>query len=136
MKQGSLYVFPFPAFLLFAAQQLDVLHTVDELHQIILIDGHLFEVLPVQVGPLAHEELYPAYVEDTEKEKEQENLQVVHGKHSTEDDDGDSCKQNAQHGLGEETLDTFMIFDAANQVAGQLAVEEPHGQAHQLDEEI
>ena len=136
MKQGSLYVFPFPSFLLFASQQFDVLHTVYHLHQVVLIDGHLFEVLPVEVGTLAHEELHPAYVEDTEKEKEQENLQVVHGKHSTEDDDGDSCKQNAQYGLGEEHLYTFMIFNAANQVAGQLAVKEPHGQAHQFDEEV
>ena len=37
-------------------------HTVDELHQIILIDGHLFKVLPVQVGPLAHEQLYPTHI--------------------------------------------------------------------------
>ena len=136
LEQGSLYVLPFPSFLLFAPQKLDVLHAVYHLHQVVLIDGHLLEVFPVEVGALAHEQFHPADVEDAEEEKEEEYFQVVHGKHCTEDDDGDGGKQDAQHGLGEEHFYAFEVFDAADQVACQLTVEEAHGQAHQLDEKV
>ena len=44
--------------------------------------------------------------------------------------------KNIEHGLGEETLDAVVVFDAAYQVACQFAVKEPHGQPHQLGEEI
>ena len=131
-----MYVFPFPAFLLFAAQQLDVLHTVDELHQIILIDGHLFKVLPVQVGPLAHEQLYPTHIGCAEQNENEEYFPAVYGQHDTEDDYREGREQNIEHGLGEETLDAVVVFDAAYQVACQFAVKEPHGQPHQLGEEI
>lgn len=79
-------MFPIPSVLLFAAQQLDVLHTVDELHQIILIDGHLFKVLPVQVGPLAHEQLYPTHIGCAEQDENEEYFPAVYGQHDTEDD--------------------------------------------------
>ena len=101
-EERSLYVFPFPAFLLFAAQQLDVLHTVDELHQIILIDGHLFKVLPVQVGPLAHEQLYPTHIGCAEQNENEEYFPAVYGQYDTEDDYREGREQNIEHGLGEE----------------------------------
>ena len=54
--------------------------------KIILIDGHLFKVLPVQVGPLAHEQLYPTHIGCAEQNENEEYFPAVYGQHDTEDD--------------------------------------------------
>ena len=135
-EQGSLDIFPFPPLLLLASQQLDVLHAVNQLHQVVLVQRHLLEVLPVQVGPFAHEEPHPAYVEQAEQGEYEEYLPAVDGKHHPEDGHGDGSEEYLQHRLCQETLYLVVVFDSSYQVACQLAVEELHGQAHQLGEEV
>ena len=131
-----MYIFPFPAFLLLAAQQLYILHAVDKLHQIVLIDRHLLEIFSVEVCPFSHEQLHPAYICQTEQNKNQEYFPAVNSQHNTEDDYCKGGEQYVEHRLSKETFYPVMILDTPYQVTGQFTVKEPHGQPHQLGEEI
>ena len=127
---------PFPAFLLFAAVEFDVLHSADHLHDIALVVGGLLEPHVVELAPPAEEEQDPSDVEDGPDQEYQQDGKIVSAQHYPVDYQQHYGHYYAQQGIGEEVLDSVVVLDALHDISRHLRVEEGDGQAHQFGEKV
>lgn len=136
VEQVRLHVFPLPALALFAPLEFDLLHAGDQLARHVPVDALLLEHLVIQHAPLFQEYHDPQAVEDAAGEEHGEDGHIVDEQHHREDHEGKGGEQHRDGLVGEEVLNAAVVFDALQQVARELGVEELHGQFHQFDKEV
>ena len=136
LEQPRLDALPFPAFLLFAVVELDVLHAVDELHDIALVGCRLLEAHVVELAAALHEEQNPADVERTARQEDAEYRRVVAAHDGSVDDERHDGHRHAQQRTREERLDAVVVIDSLHDVAHHLRIEERDGKTHELGQKV
>ena len=112
VEQVGLYIFPFPPFALLAPLQFDLLHTRDKLVHHITIDTQLLKHLVIQLAALLQEHPNPNAIKDASGKEDKENGDMVDEQYDGEDDEREGRKDDGDRLIGEEVLDTSMVFDA------------------------
>ena len=136
LEQPRLNALPFPAFLFFAVVEFDVLHTIDELHDVALVGCRLLEAHVVELAATLHEEQDPADVECTAQQEDAENRRVVAAHHGSVDDERHDGHRHAQQRAREERLNAVVVADALHDVAHHLRIEEGDRKTHELGQKV
>ncbi|MPM50884.1 hypothetical protein SDC9_97630 [bioreactor metagenome] len=87
-------MFPLPSFLIFAATQLNLLHTGNKLYNRTLISCILCETTIIQLSPFFHEKQHPKDIQSRGGKEYGKDQQIVVKQYSSENQDIDSGKEN------------------------------------------
>ena len=136
LEQFGLDTFPFPAFLLLAVIQLDVLHAVDKLDDIALVVGRLLKTHVVQLAAAFEEYQYPQDIKTAAEQEYAEDAEIVPGHHDAVYDERHGGHHDTQQRTGQECLDPVVIPDALHDVPDHLRIEKRDGQAHEFGQKV
>ena len=135
-EEVGLHIFPFVAAAVFAVLQFDFLHGGDELEGFVLVGCLTLEKFVVEHFAATEECGHPQAVGHAAGDEDGEDEGIVDEEHHAEDGETEQREGDAEGLLGEERLHARVVGHALQQVAGELGVEEAHGEFEELDEEV
>lgn len=136
LEKLNLYPLPFPPFLPLAVVQFDVLHALNQLYHLALLNGRLAETLDVQFPAVAHEEGNPCHIQRVACHKDAQHGHVVIGQYAEVDEEVDQREHNAYAVAQQEVLYPPVVADTLQYVARHAGIEELQGHGGELYEEI
>ena len=119
-----------------AVLQLYLLHGRNHLPCLVVAVGLALKALVVEHAAASQEGRHPQPIDRAEGREDEEQHGVVGQQHTAEHGNGHGREEHREHMAGEKLLHAVVVGHALQQVACVLGVEEGHGKAEQLGEEV
>ena len=119
-----------------AVLKLYLLHRIDELVGLVVVDSLLFEYLIVEYLAAVEEKRHPNAVEQTAGDEDEEHEAIVKQQNNGEDDKGNEREGYAQRLLRQEVVHSRVVTHTLHEIPHEFSVEKRHGQFQKLDEEV